>query len=109
MLQLLKVGPVNVLPGQFVPPFLESLVAAAGRGEDLLPYIQGIISSFGFESFEYGISTTPHPDRRLWPGTAPHARAAACCRTPSVCRPGGAWGRSPPENNPSPAGGMILM
>jgi DNA-binding CsgD family transcriptional regulator len=38
-------------------------VAAAGRGEDLLPYIQGIISSFGFESFEYGISTTPHPDQ----------------------------------------------
>jgi LuxR family quorum-sensing system transcriptional regulator SolR len=63
MLQLLKIGAVNVLPRQFVPPFLESLVAAANRGEDLLPYIQGIVSSFGFESFEYGVSTTLHPDK----------------------------------------------
>jgi LuxR family transcriptional regulator, quorum-sensing system regulator SolR len=63
MLQLLKIGSINVLPQQFVPPFLESLVAAANRGEDLLPYIQGIVVSFGFESFEYGVSTTPHPDK----------------------------------------------
>jgi LuxR family quorum-sensing system transcriptional regulator SolR len=63
MLQLLKIRSLNVLPGQFVPPFLESLVAAANRGEDLVPYLQGIVASFGFESFEYGISTTPRPDR----------------------------------------------
>jgi LuxR family transcriptional regulator, quorum-sensing system regulator SolR len=63
VLQLLKIGAVNVLPRQFVPPFLESLVAAANRGEDLLPYLQGIVSSFGFESFEYGVSATPHPDK----------------------------------------------
>src|SRR5262245_30053469 len=63
MMQLLKIGTANVLPRQLVPPFLESLIAAANRNEDLLPYIQGIVSSFGFESFEYGISTTPHPDK----------------------------------------------
>jgi len=63
MMQSLKIGAINVPPGQFVPPLLESLVAAAARGEDLVPYIRGIVRSFGFDSFEYGVFTTPHPDR----------------------------------------------
>jgi len=63
MMEMLAIGKVNVRPGQPVPPFLESLVAAATRGESLVPYIQSIVSSFGFDSLEYGVSAMTHPDK----------------------------------------------
>lgn len=63
MLEPLVIGKANVRQGQPVPPFLDSLVAAASRGESLVPYIQSIVSSFGFDSFEYGVSTMPHADK----------------------------------------------
>lgn len=59
----LAIGKVNVQAGQFVPPLLESVVAAALRGEPLVPCLQAIVASFGFDSFEYGVSASPHPDR----------------------------------------------
>ena len=62
-MELLAIGEVNLRAGQPVPPFLESLVAAARRGESLIPCIHSIVSSVGFDSFEYGVSAMSHPDR----------------------------------------------
>ena len=40
MMQLLKIGAVNLAPGQFVPRCMESLAAASPHhGEDLLPHV----------------------------------------------------------------------
>lgn len=63
MMEMLAIGKVNLRPRQFVPPFLESLVAAATRGDDMIPYVQAVVTSFGFDSFEYGVSATQRPDK----------------------------------------------
>ena len=55
-------GQVNLRPGQFIPPFLASLVAAAEKGNDLLPYVESITKNLGFDSFMYGATATPKPD-----------------------------------------------
>ena len=39
------------------------LVEAAGRGVDLLPTMRSIVEGFGFDSFVYGLSTSPRPDK----------------------------------------------
>lgn len=62
MMELLAIDRINLAPGQFVPPFFDSLVAAARAGTSLEPRIRAIVSSFGFDSFEYGISASPHAD-----------------------------------------------
>jgi DNA-binding CsgD family transcriptional regulator len=62
MFETISIGRINLRQGQFVPPFLESLVAAAKRGEALEPYVESVVASFGFDMFEYGVSATPHPD-----------------------------------------------
>jgi DNA-binding CsgD family transcriptional regulator len=41
---------------------LEPLVRAAEDGKDLVPVIQSITRSFGFETFTYGMSTSLRPD-----------------------------------------------
>jgi len=64
MIEFIPIGKVNLRKGQAVPPFLESLVAAAARGDKLDQYVDAIVSSFGFDTFEYGISATPRPDSR---------------------------------------------
>jgi DNA-binding CsgD family transcriptional regulator len=53
MLQVLSVRKVNLRAGQFVPPLMEPLVAAAQRGEPLVPYVRAVAHSFGFDSLEY--------------------------------------------------------
>jgi LuxR family quorum-sensing system transcriptional regulator SolR len=63
MMELLSIDKINLRPNQLVPPFLESLVAAAKRREALVPYIESIVASFGFDSFEYGVSETPRADK----------------------------------------------
>ena len=63
MFELVPVVDVSLRPGQCVPPLLESLVATARRGENLAPHVKSIAASFGFESFEYGASAGPRPDR----------------------------------------------
>lgn len=62
MMELLAIDRINLAAGQFVPPFFDSLVAAARAGESLEPRIRAIVSSFGFESFEYGMSASLHAD-----------------------------------------------
>ncbi|HTP99299.1 MAG TPA: autoinducer binding domain-containing protein, partial [Casimicrobiaceae bacterium] len=63
MMEFLSINKINLRPNQPVPPLLESLLQAARRGEELVPYVLSIAASFGFDSFEYGVSGTPHPDK----------------------------------------------
>ena len=63
MIGLISVGQINVRPGQLVPPFLESLIGAARRGEQLLPYLRSIVASLGFDHFTYGIGSHSQIDR----------------------------------------------
>jgi DNA-binding CsgD family transcriptional regulator len=46
-----------------IPAVLMPLVEAAERGIDLLPTMRSIVESFGFDSFLYGLSTSPRPDK----------------------------------------------
>ena len=62
MFELAPLAHVEPRHGQFVPPLLESLVTAARRGEDLVPHVKSVAASFGFDSFEYGVSTGQRPD-----------------------------------------------
>ena len=62
MYELMPVVNVDLRPGRFVPPLLESLVTAAARGDDLVASVRLIVASFGFDSFEYGASTSARPD-----------------------------------------------
>jgi DNA-binding CsgD family transcriptional regulator len=63
MIERIVIERIEIREGQFVPSLLEPLVAAAGRGEDVLPYVKRVVASFGFEQFSYGVSASPHPDR----------------------------------------------
>ena len=63
MFELVPVVDVRLRSGTLVPPLLEPLVAAARRGEDLVSRVKSVVTTFGFESFEYGVSTGPRPDR----------------------------------------------
>jgi LuxR family quorum-sensing system transcriptional regulator SolR len=65
MFELVPVVNVDPRPGEFVPPLLASLVSASRRGDDLVVQLRSIVASFGFESFEYGASTSPGPDRNV--------------------------------------------
>ncbi len=62
MLEPLSPGRVNLREGQFIPPFLASLIAAAQSGNDLLPYVESVTKNLGFDSFMYGATATPKPD-----------------------------------------------
>lgn len=59
-----SVLPREVRVGQhdYIPPFLAPLIAAAGRGEALLPYVQAITNNLGFDSFLYAMTAMPKPD-----------------------------------------------
>ncbi|MBA3506448.1 MAG: LuxR family transcriptional regulator [Betaproteobacteria bacterium] len=48
---------------KYIPPLLLPLISAAEKGLDLRPVVERITLSFGFNSFMYGMSTTPSPDR----------------------------------------------
>lgn len=63
MFELVPVVDVRLRPGILVPPLLEPLVAAARRREDLVSRVKSVVASFGFDSFEYGVSAGPRPDR----------------------------------------------
>ena len=47
---------------------MEPLVAAAAAGRPLVPAMESITRSFGFDTFVYGVTTVPHPlrDSRCW-------------------------------------------
>ena len=47
----------------FRPAILEPMLAAAERGEDLVPSLKRIVTSIGFSSFLYGLSTVIRPGR----------------------------------------------
>jgi len=63
MIEQIAIQEMEVRDGQFVPPLLEPLVAAARRGENLLPHVRSVVTNFGFEHFSYGASASPHADR----------------------------------------------
>ena len=62
MLQTLRLEQTKVQTGGFIPPLLDPLVKAAEAGKDLVPVIESITKSFGFDSFMYGMSTSIRPD-----------------------------------------------
>ena len=62
MLQPLMLGRAKVAPWGFIPPVLEPLVRAAESGKDLVPVIESITRSFGFDTFMYGMCTSLRPD-----------------------------------------------
>ena len=62
MLQSLVLNHAKVAPWGFIPPVLVPLVEAAESGRDLVPVIQSITKSFGFDTFTYGMSTSLRPD-----------------------------------------------
>jgi DNA-binding CsgD family transcriptional regulator len=62
MLQALHLGQTKVAPWSFIPPLLDPLVKAAECGNDLVPVIQSITRSFGFDTFMYGMCTSVRPD-----------------------------------------------
>ena len=62
MLQSLHPGQAKIAPWGFIPPVLDPLVRAAECGADLVPVIQSITRSFGFDTFMYGMCTSLRPD-----------------------------------------------
>jgi len=62
MLQSLHLGQAKVATWGFIPPVLGPLVKAAEEGRDLVPVIQSITRSFGFDTFMYGMCTSLRPD-----------------------------------------------
>jgi DNA-binding CsgD family transcriptional regulator len=62
MLQSLMLGQARVAPWSYIPSVLEPLVSAAEHGRDLVPVIQSITRSFGFDTFMYGMCTSLRPD-----------------------------------------------
>jgi LuxR family transcriptional regulator, quorum-sensing system regulator SdiA len=63
MIECLVFDKLEIPPHQYVPPFLEPLVQAAKRGDDLVPYVRSLVTSLGFDHFTYGASNTLHPDK----------------------------------------------
>ena len=51
------------VPVESVDSLLIPLLTASAAGQPLEPALLGIVRSFGFESFVYGISTAAHPSR----------------------------------------------
>ncbi len=62
-LQQIRIRPGPVPRNWPIPEVLMPLVEAAGRGIDLLPIVRSIVEGFGFDSFMYGMSTSPRPDK----------------------------------------------
>lgn len=62
MLQSLHLSHTKIASWGFIPPLLDPLVRAAENGQDLVPVIQSITRSFGFDTFMYGMSTSVRPD-----------------------------------------------
>lgn len=62
MLQSLVLNHPKIAPWGFIPPVLMPLVRAAEEGKDLVPVIQSVTKSFGFDTFTYGMSTSLRPD-----------------------------------------------
>ncbi|MGZ8231601.1 MAG: LuxR family transcriptional regulator [Burkholderiales bacterium] len=59
----LKLDLVHRVDIGFRPQILEPMFRAAEAGKDLSPAIARIVSSLGFESFMYGLSTTVRPGK----------------------------------------------
>jgi LuxR family transcriptional regulator, quorum-sensing system regulator LasR len=59
MLEQLRPGKVQLRSNQYIPPLLQSLVHAASQGNELLPYVESITRSLGFDSFMYGATASP--------------------------------------------------
>lgn len=59
----LKLDLASRLDIGFRPTLLEPMFRAAEAGEDVVPAVVQIVTSLGFESFMYGLSTTVRPGR----------------------------------------------
>ena len=64
----MRITPLKLEPSQrpdigFRPSILEPMLQAADAGKDLVPPLQRIIATLGFNSFLYGVTTTTSPTR----------------------------------------------
>src|SRR5258705_1228479 len=62
MLEAFHLVQTKIPAAGFIPPILDPLVRAAESGKDLVPIIESITKSFGFDSFMYGMCTSVRPD-----------------------------------------------
>jgi len=62
MLHPIRPSKGSVDKSRYLPPVVTPLITAAEQGADLVPVVSSITSSFGFDSFMYGLSTSPKPD-----------------------------------------------
>jgi DNA-binding CsgD family transcriptional regulator len=69
VLHPLRLGPVAVDRERYLPPMLLPLVRAAARGDDIVPALQAVVRSFGFDSFMYATANyhlRPDNDERMY-------------------------------------------
>jgi DNA-binding CsgD family transcriptional regulator len=69
MLQQFQLAPARIDRSRYLPPTLTPLIEAAEQGRDLIPALNSIVKSFGFETFMYAFSGhTPKPanDSRMY-------------------------------------------
>lgn len=64
----MSITPLQLDPSQrpdigFRPTILEPMLQAADAGKDLVPPLQRILATLGFNSFMYGVTTTTSPTR----------------------------------------------
>jgi len=62
MFQHLRLKPVAVEYGGYVPTFFEPLLLAARAGDDLIPTIDQITKELGFDTFTCTVSTSARPN-----------------------------------------------
>ena len=62
MLKSFRLTSVETRYRGYVPPRIQPLIDAAAKGEDLIPIVETVTQSFGFDAFNCGISTSLHPD-----------------------------------------------
>jgi hypothetical protein len=62
MFRPLRLGPLqDVEDSQLVPAIVQPLLAAARRGDDVVPTALSTVKSFGFDGFWYGVSLALRP------------------------------------------------
>ncbi len=62
MLHSIRPNKASVDKSRYLPSVVTPLVVAAEKGAELAPVVASITRSFGFDSFMYGLSTSPKPD-----------------------------------------------
>lgn len=62
MLHPIRPNKPSVDRSRYLPSVVTPLVSAAEKGGDLVSVVSSITRNFGFDSFMYGLSTSPKPD-----------------------------------------------